>query len=80
MAVALYIALLARHRKAGAGQPGLLGRVARVETELKPEGAIMLSGELWRARLGSAAATVERGRAVRIIGVSGHLLLVEPTD
>jgi membrane-bound ClpP family serine protease len=54
--------------------------IARVETELEPEGAIIVSGELWRARLGSAASTVARGRAVRIVGVSGHLLLVEPTD
>jgi membrane-bound ClpP family serine protease len=80
LAVALYIALLSRHRKAGAGQPGLMGMIARVETTLEPEGAIILSGELWRARLKQVDGTVARGRTVRVTGVSGHLLLVEPTD
>ncbi len=80
IAAALYIAVLSRHRKAGAGQPNLLGMIARVETTLEPEGAIIFSGELWRARLKQADGSVARGCAVRITGVSGHLLLVEPTD
>jgi membrane-bound ClpP family serine protease len=80
LACACYIALLSRHRKAGTGGPKLLGRTARVETALEPEGAIIIGGELWRARLRGSASKVVRGSAVRIIGVSGHLLEVEPTE
>jgi membrane-bound ClpP family serine protease len=53
---------------------------ARVETALEPEGAIIVGGELWRARLCGAERVVARGSTVRIIGVSGHLLEVEPTE
>ncbi|MBV9957343.1 MAG: hypothetical protein JO360_02945 [Acidobacteria bacterium] len=80
LASAIYIALLSRHRKAGQGRPNLLGRTARVETALEPEGAIIVGGELWRARLSGAERVAARGSAVRIIGVSGHLLEVEPTE
>lgn len=76
----IYLALLARHRKAGTGQVSLLGMIARVETTLEPEGAIIYNGELWRARLKEAQGTVARGRTVRVTGISGHLLEVEPTD
>lgn len=81
LAALVYIALLSRHRKAGSEAPVLLGMVARVETTLEPEGAIILRGELWRARLRQAAcAPLMRGSRVRIVGVSSHLLEVEPTD
>jgi membrane-bound ClpP family serine protease len=53
---------------------------ARVETNLEPEGAIILKGELWRARLKDFSTPVGSGSTVRIVGVSGHLLVVEQTD
>jgi membrane-bound ClpP family serine protease len=80
LSAVVYVALLARHRKAGAGRVSLLGMVACVETTLEPEGAIIFDGELWCARLKEARGTVARGRRVRVTGVSGHLLEVEPTD
>jgi membrane-bound ClpP family serine protease len=71
------IAGLSRHRKAAKGELDLVGAVALVETNLEPEGSVIVGGELWRART-RAGATVESGRAVRVVGASRHLLEVEP--
>ena len=79
-ALLIFITLLSRHRKAGAGRLDPLGMSARVETKLEPEGAIILNGELWRARVKHSATPVGPGSTVRIVGVSGHLLVVEPAD
>ena len=79
-ALLIFITLLSRHRKAGAGGFDPLGMSARVETNLEPEGAIILKGELWRARLKDFSTPVGSGSTVRIVGVSGHLLVVEQTD
>ena len=79
-ALFIFITLLSRHRKAGAGKLDHLGMSARVETTLEPEGAIILDGELWRARVTQSATPVGPGSKVRIVGASGHLLIVEPAD
>lgn len=72
------VVLLSRHRKAGAREVSLIWRVASVAEPLNPEGAVMVCGELWRARARSGE-TVGRGSAnVRIVGARGHLLEVEP--
>ncbi|HVF49161.1 MAG TPA: NfeD family protein [Pyrinomonadaceae bacterium] len=74
----LTIVVLSRHRKAGGREVSLMQRVASVTEPLNPEGAIVVSGELWRARARSGE-TVARGRAnVRVVGARGHLLEVEP--
>ena len=77
--VALYIAALSRHKKASMGELDLMGALARVETALEPEGAILIRGEMWRAR-SRTGATVERGQTVRVVGASSHLLEVEPVS
>lgn len=74
----LTVVVLSRHRKAGGREVSLMMRVASVAEPLNPEGAVVVGGELWRARARSGE-TVERGRAnVRIVGARGHLLEVEP--
>jgi membrane-bound serine protease (ClpP class) len=84
---ALFLALLgliaaaSRHKKrATAGALHLIGSVARVETDLEPEGSVIVEGELWRARVGHEVGPVRRGSRARVVGASGHLLEVEPTD
>lgn len=79
-ALLIFITLLSRHRKAGAGRLDPFGMSACVETRLEPEGAIILNGELWRARVKDSATLIEPGRTVRIVGVSGHLFVVEPAE
>jgi membrane-bound serine protease (ClpP class) len=64
------------HRKGAGGALELEGRVARVLEPLEPEGAVLVDGELWRARARSGVR-IERGR-VRIVGARGHWLEVEP--
>jgi membrane protein implicated in regulation of membrane protease activity len=64
------------HRKGAGGALRLEGRVALVLNSLEPEGAVMVGGELWRARTRSGVS-IARGR-VRIVGARGHWLEVEP--
>jgi membrane protein implicated in regulation of membrane protease activity len=92
---ALIVAGLARHKKAGARALSLIGATGFIESKLDPEGAVIVDGELWRARLMSdkpgfvaerrlapsdnGSALLTRNR-VRVVGVRAHLLLVEPTS
>lgn len=73
----LIVVAMSRHKKGGAGELNLLGAVALVQTSLIPEGSVLVRGELWRAR-SRAGLNIERGREVRVVGASLHLLEVEP--
>jgi membrane protein implicated in regulation of membrane protease activity len=75
LACMVLAALLHRQKGAG-GALELEGRVALVLNPLEPEGAVMVGGELWRARARSGDR-IARGR-VRIVGARGHWLEVEP--
>ncbi|HZH90940.1 MAG TPA: NfeD family protein [Pyrinomonadaceae bacterium] len=70
------VAAMSRHQK-NAGRPlQLEGRVGVVLEALEPEGAVLVDGELWRARTRDGDR-IARGR-VRIVGARGHWLEVEP--
>jgi membrane-bound serine protease (ClpP class) len=77
MIAAMSVVLLSRHKKTAGGQLRLMNTFALVERALRPEGAVLVDGELWRAR-SRAGLMVERGARVLVIGASGHLLEVEP--
>lgn len=87
---AVMLFLLWRHKKAGTGEVTLVGALASVEESLAPEGAVLVRGELWRARLKHSADAaqadarlsmiVERGSRVRVVGASGYLLEVKVAD
>lgn len=72
------VAALSRHKKAAAGELELVGACGFVETNLEPEGSVLVRGETWRAR-SLTGATLESGRDVRVVGARRHLLEVEPT-
>ena len=74
--VAFGLMALSRHKKAGTGNIQLLGAEAYVESQLNPEGAVLIQGELWRARSedGTSIAAQER---VEVVAVDGHLLMVK---
>jgi membrane-bound serine protease (ClpP class) len=74
----IWVAALSRHKKAATGRLDLVAAVAVVETTLKPEGSVLIRGELWRARSRSGGR-LECGQSVRVVGARGHLLEVEPT-
>jgi membrane-bound ClpP family serine protease len=67
------------HKKAGAGDIKLIGEVAQVDTQLDPEGTVIVCGELWRARSKNGAVISSHAR-VRVVGFEDHLALVELCD
>lgn len=70
-----------RHKRGARGEVNLVGRVATVERDLRPEGAVMVAGEVWpaRSRSGRTLTRAECPR-VRVAGVGGHWLEVEPEE
>ncbi len=63
----------AQRRRAQTGAEGLVGQVGRADTDLSPEGWVVVNGELWRA---VAAEPVTRGEAVAVVSMDGLLLRV----
>lgn len=59
------------------GQRGLVGKIGVVKQALDPEGKVLVHGELWQA---TAGVPIEDGRKVRITGVEGLILTVEPAE
>ena len=75
----LGVAAASRHKKGARGSLDLMGRAGVVEKELRPEGAVMVGGEVWPARSRGGRPVARRAR-VRVVGARGHLLLVEPEE
>lgn len=70
--------LYLRHReKAKKKKLDLIGKVAIVQTELSPRGAILANGELWLAETVNHNEKILVGSKVRIIKTNGHLLAVD---
>jgi membrane-bound serine protease (ClpP class) len=63
----------AMRRRAQTGAEGLVGRRGEAETDLDPEGWVIVQGERWRARSGER---VERGEAVEVVSMEGLQLRV----
>lgn len=75
IALAIVIALY-RHKKTSAGELRLIGELCQVNTNLTPDGTVMVQGELWAARSIDGAVVAPRSM-VRIVGAQDHLLLVK---
>ena len=75
----IIVVALWRHKKLSAANLKLIGEVGEATTTLDPEGAVLVHGELWRARSRDGAA-IAAGARVRVLGVEGHLVLVEVCD
>lgn len=71
----LTVALQARERITSR-QTGLVGLVGETRGELKPEGPVYVKGTMWRGR--SANGPIPAGTRVRVRGVDGLILRVEP--
>jgi membrane-bound serine protease (ClpP class) len=72
--VYLWIRFLRRYRIT-TGAEGLVGEVGEVVEACTPAGRVRLRGELWNAR---SATPADPGRLVRVTGVDGLTLEVEP--
>ncbi|HEX6230992.1 MAG TPA: NfeD family protein [Actinomycetota bacterium] len=57
-------------------QKGLVGLVGETRGELRPEGPVFVKGTLWRGRSGDGP--IPAGTRVRVRGVDGLILRVEP--
>jgi membrane-bound serine protease (ClpP class) len=71
----LTVAIQSRERLTST-QKGLVGLVGETRGELKPEGPVFVKGTLWRGR--SAGDPIPQGTRVRVRGVDGLILRVEP--
>jgi membrane-bound serine protease (ClpP class) len=74
MLVLVRLVVQAQRRPAVTGAEGLVGASGRAETDLGPEGWVLVEGERWRA---VAAEPVARGEAVSVEAVQGLLLRVK---
>jgi membrane-bound serine protease (ClpP class) len=72
---ALTVALQSRDRITST-QRGLVGLAGETRGELKPEGPVFVKGALWRGR--SVDGPIPAGTPVRVRGVDGLILRVEP--
>lgn len=61
--------------EAKVGMEALMGREVEVRTACRPLGEIRVRGEIWRARCERGA---DAGDRVRIVGLEGLTLVVEP--
>jgi membrane protein implicated in regulation of membrane protease activity len=64
----------------GRGGASLVGARGTAQDPLPPSGYVRISSELWRAELQPGAPPVERGDRIRVLGVHGLTLVVEPDD
>ena len=64
-----------RHQKVQTGVEQLLGATGEATERLAPSGHIQVLGELWEAH---SSLEIAPGTKVRVIGVNGLILEVEP--
>lgn len=71
-------AIRARTAKPLPGAEGIMGAVGIARTDISPDGQVMARGTLWRAR--TLGAAIGEGTPVKVRGISGLMLMVEPTS
>jgi membrane-bound ClpP family serine protease len=76
LATAVVIALY-YHKKSGTGDVRLIGETGYVDSQLEPQGTVIVSGELWRATSKNGAPISSKTR-VRVVGFANQLAIVEP--
>jgi len=72
-------ALQAQRRQPVTGREGMLGEVATVIEDLRPDGKVFVDGEAWLAS-SSSSSLIRKGQKVRIVSVEGLRLRVTPVD
>ena len=84
-ALAFFVFVMTSVLRAQAGPEGvtvddLVGRPGIVRSVLNPEGHVYIDGALWRARWTGDTKRAKVGTPVRVHGVEGAVVLVEPFD
>jgi len=65
-----------RNYRSVMGEQALINQIAQARTALAPAGTVFVHGEFWNA---ISSMPVEQGGEVRVVGVDGMTLRVEPT-
>ena len=71
------IVLRARRQRVTTGREGMIGEIGVARTPVSPDGKVFVHGELWNA---TASAAIPEGARVRVAGVNGLHLVVEPAE
>jgi membrane-bound serine protease (ClpP class) len=71
------IVLRARRARVTTGSEGMIGEIGVARTPLGLEGKVFVHGELWNA---TARAAIAEGARVRVAGINGLHLVVEPAE
>ena len=75
--IMIRLAIRARRAKASGGASRIIGLTGTVETDIAPEGTVFVRNLLWLAR---SNVNVAVGETVRVVGVNGLTLSVDPDD
>ena len=71
------LVLRARRNRVVTGQEGMIGEIGVARTALGPDGKVFVHGEIWNA---VAKRAIDEGARVRVAGVDGLHLIVEPAE
>jgi membrane-bound serine protease (ClpP class) len=71
------IVLRARHGRVSTGGDGMIGEIGVARTSIGTDGKVFVHGELWNA---VAKSVIPEGSRVRVAGINGLHLLVEPAE
>ncbi len=69
------MAVKAHKKKVTTGKEGILLEIGNAQTDLDPEGMIMIHGELWKAE--SIDGKINKGEKVQVVVVKGMILQVK---
>lgn len=69
------LVIRSRAARIAVGAPALINLIAQARTELAPAGTVFVRGEYWDA---VSTGPVEQGGQVRVVGIDGMRLRVEP--
>jgi len=58
----------------------MVGELGRARERLAPSGYVLVRGELWKAEVKDGNPAIEKGEAVRVRGIRGLTLIVEPEN
>lgn len=73
----LQLAVRSFRYKVTTGSEALVGEIGQARTSIGEAGSVFIHGELWNA---TASTPIETGAKVKIVGVEGLLLTVEPVE
>jgi membrane-bound serine protease (ClpP class) len=71
------LVLRARHGRVSTGSAGMIGEIGVARTSIGTDGKVFVHGELWNA---VAKSVIPEGSRVRVAGINGLHLLVEPAE